>query len=182
MGPRAFAHGDFEPDRDGHQGAAASMGPRAFAHGDVLEACERKLAEWASMGPRAFAHGDRAICGRVGLPGRCFNGAAGFRPRRQAKQLVTRNGYFCFNGAAGFRPRRHGSSRGSLSASTRLQWGRGLSPTETRRENHPHLARRLASMGPRAFAHGDTRDSVNANYLIAASMGPRAFAHGDATG
>ncbi len=84
-----------------------------------------------------------------------------------------------------------------------LQWGRGLSPTETRGPRTFAAVAAMASMGPRAFAHGDA-SCVKDAYAVSrlqwgrglsptetadvkeawehyrkASMGPRAFAHGD---
>ncbi len=156
------------------------MGPRAFAHGDVVRMSRTLCLKWslqwgrglsptetwkdtspdldncelqwgrglsptetnspspgaaeystASMGPRAFAHGDFLPVLPLFLFRRCFNGAAGFRPRRRADPKTRAPGI------------------------GRLQWGRGLSPTETFAADFPTFPELVASMGPRAFAHGD---------------------------
>ncbi len=83
------------------------------------------------MGPRAFAHGDASL---------------------NPLQIT---GSFRFNGAAGFRPRRHRFQRNSFRETRELQWGRGLSPTETAKKTGTAPIDAIASMGPRAFAHGD---------------------------
>ena len=131
MGPRAFAHGDSTWFHQEAREAMASMGPRAFAHGDTFYRFRSYQSREASMGPRAFAHGDFEGKSYLPMRLRCFNGAAGFRPRRRAKSP-------CWRGNR-----------------VLLQWGRGLSPTET--SKIPVLAGKqsFASMGPRAFAHGD---------------------------
>jgi len=90
----------------------------------------------------------KATAGQTG-----FNGAAAFRPRRRArdgnyrqtgdasmgprpfgrgdiKAAATRAKACCFNGAAAFRPRRR-IARSTVSAASKLQWGRGLSAAET---------------------------------------------------
>ncbi len=108
------------------------------------------------MGPRAFAHGDEATAPTAHAHPACFNGAAGFRPRRHARfsgllpnenrfngaagfrprRLADPNpglnGMIRFNGAAGFRPRRPNAGTDTNRHNNALQWGRGLSPTETR--------------------------------------------------
>ncbi len=85
----------------------ASMGPRAFAHGDPINDLISSALFEASMGPRAFAHGDEFT--------------------KDMEQHIKDR----FNGAAGFRPRRPDSPWRSVALSSGLQWGRGLSPTET---------------------------------------------------
>ena len=62
------------------------------------------------MGPRAFTRGNVTFGpGRKPLAARCFNGAAGFHPRKLPLAIYI-----------GIDP-------------GKLQWGRGLSPAETRR-------------------------------------------------
>ncbi len=156
MGPRAFAHGDLHAadchpaDWMGFNGAAGFR-PRRQLISAMAEDVEKAL-QWgrglsptetrndhmpahrnqvASMGPRAFAHGDFDGSGKASLPTNRFNGAAGFRPRRLQERGPTRSRERCFNGAAGFRPRRPLSGRRLLEPLSQLQWGRGLSPTET---------------------------------------------------
>ncbi len=85
----------------------------------------------------------------------------------------------CFNGAAGFRPRRPRQRTCAAREAGQLQWGRGLSPTETSLAAPVPRAPCPASMGPRAFAHGDWERSGDRGDAGGASMGPRAFAHGD---
>ncbi len=85
------------------------------------------------MGPRAFAHGDHTGLACLFRYALCFNGAAGFRPRRPLRLCLARQiGSQCFNGAAGFRPRRLDGHDVSVNRREWLQWGRGLSPTETK--------------------------------------------------
>ncbi len=156
MGPRAFAHGDPQQPGLFHLALKSSMGPRAFAHGDTHESDQCYLiTTLSSMGPRAFAHGDAEISPRSSLTQILFNGAAGFRPRRPRAGALTRP------------------------SPATLQWGRGLSPTETAGNALRRLAGLQSSMGPRAFAHGDDVSPRVVAANVFSSMGPRAFAHGD---
>ncbi len=59
-----------------------------------------------------------------------------------------------------------------------LQWGRGLSPTETCPHKGSRALQNAASMGPRAFAHGDPvlcrkRNSTTGRFNGAAGFRPR---------
>ena len=160
----------------------------------------------ASMGPRAFAHGDMAqVAGACRhLPG--FNGAAGFRPRRRDRvrvevlkpseasmgprafahgdkilAVLDARREDSFNGAAGFRPRRPNEVSLFIQRQGRLQWGRGLSPTETKRVE-PNLPRLLCFNGAAGFRPRRREGAPSHRQGGArASMGPRAFAHGDHT-
>ncbi len=159
--PRFNGAAGFRPRRlggGGHRNAAgftASMGPRAFAHGDHPErknflSPPRKL-QWgrglsptetsatsdpptqprhASMGPRAFAHGDIDVS-LLSKPSTSLQWGRGLSPTETWRNPGV------------FRP---------LFV---LQWGRGLSPTETLLNASHAAGLRGASMGPRAFAHGD---------------------------
>ncbi len=132
-----------------------------------------------------------------------FNGAAGFRPRRQNLIFLLFAGLLGFNGAAGFRPRRPLLRAIPIYAPTLLQWGRGLSPTETRKFAPVRRSDRQLQWG-RGLSPTETPFSfrgvfqrhelqwgrglsptetmsivVCAPASALASMGPRAFAHGD---
>ncbi len=110
------------------------------------------------MGPRAFAHGDLAEVKAFQMPELVLQWGRGLSP--------TETRFFVFE-VADF---------------NLLQWGRGLSPTETAFTDGWLDRLPPASMGPRAFAHGDSGRSGHAAMAQSASMGPRAFAHGDALG
>ena len=99
------------------------------------------------MGPRAFAHGDRIRRFCLSKQAVIFNGAAGFRPRRLESEFRFELLNPIFNGAAAFRPRRLDASEKRPSSISVLQWGRGLSPTETRK-------RRLLALRNRSFFNG----------------------------
>ncbi len=107
------------------------------------------------MGPRAFAHGDhgseRARPAKQGS----FNGAAGFRPRRLPSLLPCPVPRAPLQWGRGLSPTETGSDPVIAATLGVLQWGRGLSPTETSQNPKRPFYLRQASMGPRAFAHGD---------------------------
>src|SRR6185437_1157578 len=63
---------------------------------------------------------------------------------------------FCFNGAAGLRRRRREHTVVVALGVTPLQWGRRPTPTETDDQVRVPRALRDASMGPPAYADGDT--------------------------
>ncbi len=156
MGPRAFAHGDpgsrvyFLINEEGFNGAA---GFRPRRH--PMEYSLISQMSYASMGPRAFAHGDFPVGWgeRYEDPG--FNGAAGFRPRRQGSGEAAHECIVKLQWGRGLSPTETDDARACARSGRRLQWGRGLSPTETGPASDSSSRPVWASMGPRAFAHGD---------------------------
>ncbi len=84
------------------------MGPRAFAHGDFLFARNSPVETHPLQWGRGLSPTETQLL-RTNVLGNTtgFNGAAGFRPRRQFNLLIQRFILESFNGAAGFRPRRH---------------------------------------------------------------------------
>ena len=109
----------------------ASMGPRAFAHGDLPPDTGAPLPPEASMGPRAFAHGDHRSPRHFRRPDPCFNGAAGFRPRRLPGIGCNSRTDGMLQWGRGLSPTETSDFNGRTGAIPKLQWGRGLSPTET---------------------------------------------------
>ena len=123
--PRKLEHVLWELGRT----IIASMGPQAFARGSTLSSTTSLtpvLLQWgrrlspaevrgcantlffpgsASMGPQAFARGSFNVV-QTEKWNSCFNGAAGFRPRKWDLPLHVVADSRCFNGAAGFRPRK----------------------------------------------------------------------------
>ncbi len=89
-----------------------------------------------SMGPRAFTLGN-VLC---------------LRPSR----FLSRES---FNGAEGFHPRKRGISRIHFPEAVSLQWGRGLSPSETEMAGRLCYMSYPPSMGPRAFTLGNSFQS-----------------------
>ncbi len=156
MGPRAFAHGDGWV----HGCKTFSTSPLQWGRG--LSPTETR--SWgedgsgpipASMGPRAFAHGDPQSNRRPHCLKDRFNGAAGFRPRRPFPLYSSALKTIGLQWGRGLSPTETCNRPKTTTTLFMLQWGRGLSPTETyhtKRETSSGLA---ASMGPRAFAHGD---------------------------
>ncbi len=132
------------------------MGPRAFAHGDSWwrANCGAMMPD-SSMGPRAFAHGDLKFELIFGCGLLLFNGAAGFRPRRPYSRFPPWKSATCLQWGRGLSPTETGILVFKAVSGGGLQWGRGLSPTETGRDHPRYRARFASSMGPRAFAHGD---------------------------
>ena len=156
---------------------AASFRPRR---------CEAFASAWlqargASMGPRAFARGDRDAgrvvtlkiealqWGRELSPaemGPWHQGAHRVRPLQWGRELSPAEIHLiskvkvalklCFNGAASFRPRRFPDLSTGLEALKRFNGAASFRPRRSRRDGNSHLASILASMGPRAFARGDT--------------------------
>ena len=61
-----------------------------------------------------------------------------------------------------------------------LQWGRGLSPAETADFDADFARMFRASMGPRAFTRGNEASTMACCGVRSASMGPRAFTRGNA--
>ena len=109
----------------------------------------------ASMGPRAFARGDRALGGYG-------------------------NAYEKLQWGRELSPAEIRRSASAATRSKRLQWGRELSPAEINSMPRTAAKPKPASMGPRAFARGDTGIESDGNGDVGtASMGPRAFARGD---
>ncbi len=144
--------------------------------GQAIETSRRLCS---SMGPRAFAHGDIGVVERPARNGHVFNGAAGFRPRRPPSGKPGSSSRPIFNGAAGFRPRRPHPPLLPQQTSGHLQWGRGLSPTETRKRI-PFRAPEPDLQWGRGLSPTETRcERKKAKFHLRSSMGPRAFAHGD---
>ena len=86
-----------------------------------------------------------------------FNGATGFRRWKRRLIRAVRLGQCRFNGATGFRrwkPIPRAEARGPT---TELQWGHRLSPVETRYSASASAKWANASMGPPAFAGGNSR-------------------------
>ncbi len=84
-----------------------------------------------------------------------FNGAAGFRPRRRFAEYSFRKAIWLLQWGRGLSPTETISLRTMRASWSSLQWGRGLSPTETSNATQWGCEGVRASMGPRAFAHGD---------------------------
>ncbi len=98
---------------------------------------------------------------RKARPRSGFNGAAGFRPRRLAGRARSLPWQLWLQWGRGLSPTETPPAVKDAYAVSRLQWGRGLSPTETADVKEAWEHYRKASMGPRAFAHGDPGNTIN---------------------
>ena len=180
MGPQAFARGDhgrlptLSPTRCFN--GAAGFRPRR--HIMTCIKCGHKDA--ASMGPQAFARGDEIRRSNRDRANDGFNGAAGFRPRRRKRRVGARP--YLRPASMGPQAFARGDDRlkeWSDIHSSQLQWGRRLSPAETKKLR-VFLAHEIGFNGAAGFR--PRRPLCQSEHVInmIASMGPQAFARGDA--
>ncbi len=90
-----------------------------------------RLVGQPSMGPRAFTLGNLLDPQPIAGAGYTFNGAEGFHPRKLGASSVPGRIGSAFNGAEGFHPRKPELQELGIIKRGILQWGRGLSPSET---------------------------------------------------
>ena len=206
MGPRLFSRGmspPSPPPPDGGAGfnGAAALQPRngsssrmrstftsirlQWGRGSSAAEClapasrNDHTAALASMGPRLFSRGMHRKRGGFAFCYLSFNGAAALQPRNE----VDRNECHLHGIHASMGPRLF--SRGMLLLWLRprlpraaLQWGRGSSAAECRRQlGGGHLGA-PASMGPRLFSRGMRDARPRGRQPRHASMGPRLFSRG----
>jgi len=115
--------------------AEASMGPRPLGHGNGRTQANVIRIPGSFNGAAASRPRKPPSQQSAAIPTRCFNGAAASRPRKRPRPGPPAGRPSCrFNGAAASRPRKPASfRRASRRATHPLQWGRGLSATETGR-------------------------------------------------
>ena len=129
MGPRPFGHGNL-PSRNTCLSVMALQWGRGLSATETMPSRPGRTSTPCFNGAAAFRprkpNGGRNIC----RPDICFNGAAAFRPRKHDISHVSAVHPRSFNGAAAFRPRKPSGGHPSTKH-LMLQWGRGLSATET---------------------------------------------------
>ena len=135
--------------QNGFNGAAVSR-PRIFKVPNILGRCVLR----ASMGPRSHDHGYPGAEPRCPQRGTSFNGAAVSRPRIPrcgASVSTTRNQLQWGRGLTTTDTRRIGFPSGPR---TVLQWGRGLTTTDTLVDPERKATVALPSMGPQSCNRG----------------------------
>ena len=114
----------------------------------------------ASMGPRAFAHGDAFVPrfpeNRVDE----LQWGRGLSPTETSSRIAMAIKALQLQWGRGLSPTETFWKRVSVNLQNGLQWGRGLSPTETVPFVAVLACQVVASMGPRAFAHGDKQSNL----------------------
>ena len=177
------------------------MGPQAFARGDYRRGRYHPCCLQLQWGRRLSPAETPELC--AGLAAcHCFNGAAGFRPRRRKPYVLAVSYAAASMGPQAFaRGDMHSVAR-SYRRSSWLQWGRRLSPAETHSTHHRRLRlagfngaagfrpRRRPSrsgVGARAVGFNGAAGFRPRRLILQkfarvhhlASMGPQAFARGD---
>ncbi len=131
----------------------------------------------ASMGPRLLSRGVASRTSRRENAGTGFNGAAASQPRSPACPSGTGDRKEGFNGAAASQPRSRGATPHHALVSV-LQWGRGFSAAESRRQRTNPQRALAASMGPRLLSRGVRHAQQPQRRILLASMGPRLLSRG----
>ncbi len=108
-----------------------------------------------------------------------FNGAADLHPRK----VAIGTNYYEENRGASMGPRTYirgkEPTRRLMFSVGLLQWGRGLTSAESRRDHHDRQRDTVASMGPRTYIRGkQAMMECVAGHLLRASMGPRTYIRG----